>query len=108
MGFAVGDRVSFEGREAVVVGIVPGTELQYRLRYLKPTDARHVAGGDELQRLEPFDPLAVGAKVEIAGIAGVVEAVLPDGLHRVCCRFQRAGVQHEQIHLVERWRLAVG
>ena len=35
------------------------------------------------------------------------EEVLPDGLHRVCCQLVRAGVGPEQVHVVERWRLAV-
>ena len=62
MMFEVGDRVSFDGQEEVVIGIVSGTSLQFRLMFVSPNMGRHTASAAEDMVFTQFYPVLRAAK----------------------------------------------
>ncbi|MGB3564387.1 MAG: hypothetical protein WBH85_03765 [Thermoanaerobaculia bacterium] len=107
--FEIGEHVSFEGREALVLGFQLGRWPEYRLGFLdgNPRRGRVWVHPEELERLPSLPPLGVGDSIQIAGLSGQVEEVLPNDRYRASVTFERKGVRHRCKHVVGRWQLAL-
>lgn len=78
----------------------------YRLIYLDGKGGLVWARESELTQLDPLPPLAVGARVKIAGVPCTVVERMEDGRYVVEGEIIRSGVRHRKQWVAERWRLA--